>query len=1271
MQQIEACHNIVGIPQEWTIDMTGLMNPSKRSCFWKTKRVFFVTPQVLEKDIQSGTCLVKHLVCLVIDEAHRAMGNYSYCVAVRELMAVQIQLRILALTATPGSKQPTIQKVIDNLNISTLEYRNESDPDVSPYVHNRKLELVQVAMGKDAIEINNLLLEVIRPFVSRLCAIGVLHNRDFQTLSPCELLNSRDKFRQAPPTAVPHTKYGEVEGYFGVLITLYHVRKLLSSHGIRPAYEMLEEKLKHGASARLLSKNEVIWKAKLQMERSLSHGAPNPKLSKMMEILTDHFKSKDPKNSRVIIFSNFRGSVRDIMDSLSKIGELVKATQFIGQSSGKTLKGQTQKVQQAVLQKFRAGGYNVIVATSIGEEGLDIMEVDLVICFDANISPLRMIQRMGRTGRKQDGRVDILLSGSCTLSSGMGYLRKQNNSKAVRKHMRNGGMHSFDFHSSPRMIPHICKPEVQFVEFSIEQYVPRGRNVKDDPEQSSFIDKLSETEAELITKYFDASTEGTWIPSLIAFPNFQAFPSPVNRIMHSFRTGMLIDAMQHLRGLSLSVDIKNPLDEGAVSPCQWLEPDIVTEGDKNGKDSISIPMFPQAHIQRDISDEALPPGIRSKEDIYEPDSLAQKPPHCFLFAADFVSIDAHGRVQIASVPVFPLVRKASSNETIKSDSKELLNCMKQDPSPRIFSVDGSETYIHTKPNLTNSAETRCRNQGSELISCLGNCNDRCEHLLHGLESTVLKTPTFAVNSEDNTLVTPDTAKRPPTLFANESSSDCRDVELSPRLTNFMERGVVPESPIGETSNYSHAKENMASISFQCEDVFRHVHPKCSEKTVNNSTVLSAKISNCGVKKINFLAPENVSPAKFCTVLSPNCLNTEGNGKVRMNSGLSSKAYVSASLSDGKIQTPLCTRRNSANARECMSDSPVNEAIHTPLVDLKNSSCSEDWRMSSGEAPENVQQTRKFKRLRKYGDFGGKMPSKTMKENYNGPIKNLSRSFTSGKSSPPKHIGGKQKELFTHAKDFIEEEAEVSSEVEVSGDEEDDKDNSSYDDSFIDDRINPTAGSTQAASGVDMMAIYRRSLLSQSPGDNQLNCLTNFSPDSLQSARPAESGSCFSEKVKYSLQTPQTGLHSGNLSEGSNSVSYQMGLEKNSLFTLPGENDSLQREECKTERRKRKLSFIQVGSVPNPCLQQEGLFQSLATGTTSYEVQPASNDTNRDAAFYDDQFYESLDFDAMEAQAAKLLQLKPEVPTERKQMLNLSPCIEEGHRLNSPSFDLGI
>ncbi|XP_011001109.1 PREDICTED: putative ATP-dependent RNA helicase mfh2 [Populus euphratica] len=576
MQQIEACHNIVGIPQEWTIDMTGQVCPTKRACFWKTKRVFFVTPQVLEKDIQSGTCLAKHLVCLVIDEAHRASGNYSYCVAIRELLAIPVQVRILALTATPGSKQPAVQHIIDNLQISALEYRNESDPDVIPYVHDRKIELIEVALGKEAVDINKRLLEVIRPYVARLSTLGLLQNRDYQTLSPPDLLNSRDKFRRAPPLDLPQNRYGEIEACFGGLITLYHIRKLLSSHGIRPAYEMLEEKLKQWSFARLMGKNEDIRKIKLLMQQSLSHGAPSPKLSKMLEVLVDHFKTKDPQNSRVIIFSNFRGSVRDIMNTLATIGDLVKATEFIGQSSGKALKGQSQKVQQAVLQKFRTGGYNVIVATSIGEEGLDIMEVDLVVCFDANVSPLRMIQRMGRTGRKHDGRVVVL---ACEGSELKGYMRKQANSRAIKKHMHNGGINSFSFHSSSRMIPHIFKPEVQFVELSIEQYVPRGKKVKDDNSIQTpvFKENLTVAETAILAKYFHPGN--TWTPSLIAFPRFQSFPSRVHRVMHSHRTEMLIDSMQHLQDLPFTRECGAFSAEDEASSRKCLEANPVQEGD--------------------------------------------------------------------------------------------------------------------------------------------------------------------------------------------------------------------------------------------------------------------------------------------------------------------------------------------------------------------------------------------------------------------------------------------------------------------------------------------------------------------------------------------------------------------------------------------------------------------------------------------------------------------------------------------------------------------
>ncbi|MCE3051910.1 hypothetical protein HAX54_051179, partial [Datura stramonium] len=356
----------------------------------------------------SGICFMRDLVCLVIDEAHRASGNYSYCVVVRELMAFHVQVRILALTATPGSKRQAVQKVIDNLQISTLEYRNETDPDVLPYVHARKIEQITVPMGQDAIEVGELLFEVMDPLVTRLRAYGLPVNRDRRTLSPHLILDSRSRFREAPPQNLPQVKFQEIDGLYGVLITLSHIVKLLSSHGIKSAFEMLEEKLQSKLFGRLMGRNEILLKVKRLMQQVVSHGAPSPKLSKMLEILIDHYKMSDPKKSRVIIFSNFRQSVSDILLSLRSLMDLVKATEFIGQSSGKMSKGQSQKNQQAVLEKFRTGEYNVIVATSIGEEGLDIMEVDLVVCFDANISPLRMIQRMGRTGRKHEGRVDIL-----------------------------------------------------------------------------------------------------------------------------------------------------------------------------------------------------------------------------------------------------------------------------------------------------------------------------------------------------------------------------------------------------------------------------------------------------------------------------------------------------------------------------------------------------------------------------------------------------------------------------------------------------------------------------------------------------------------------------------------------------------------------------------------------------------------------------------------------------------------------------------------------
>lgn len=97
---------------------------------------------------------------------------------------------------------------------------------------------------------------------------------------------------------------------------------------------------------------------------------------------------------------------------------------------------------------------------------------------------------------------------------------------------------------------------------SIEEYVPRGSKAKDCEPASvpAYKDKITDAEKDLLAKYFVATQAVAWRPSLIAFPHFQAYPSPANEVLHSSRTQLLIDTMQHLQELPYSHD-RNPSPE--------------------------------------------------------------------------------------------------------------------------------------------------------------------------------------------------------------------------------------------------------------------------------------------------------------------------------------------------------------------------------------------------------------------------------------------------------------------------------------------------------------------------------------------------------------------------------------------------------------------------------------------------------------------------------------------------------------------------------------
>lgn len=491
-QQIEACYNIMGIPQLDIAEMTGKMLPVARQKSWKEKRVMFLTPQVLINDLSRGTCQADKIKCLVIDEAHKSLGNYAYCQVVQELVKITRDFRVLALSATPGSNLAMVQDVITNLLISHIELRTDESSEIKMYSFERKVEKIVVPLGEELKSVEAQYVELLESVVNRLLKQKVLYRQNIKSLSKFIILKCRDEFRQNPPHFLQHAQLGVIEGDFALAISLYHGYELLQLHGLRSFYQYLQSLVNrekgYGRTRSELMKNvnfvniydyltnkfgekpSITFSQQTTQEKTAQYVIGHPKLEKLQEIVLEHFrkfqKEDGSSDTRVMIFSQYRNSVSDITEMLKRQQPLVKVISFMGQAIKKETKGFTQKEQLRVMKLFREGNYNTLVSTCVGEEGLDIGDVDLIICFDASKSPIRLVQRMGRTGRKRDGRIVMLVTEG---KEDMIYKRSQYNKNSITKALLNGTKSLHYYQHSPRMLPEGLMPQCHKMYITIKK----------------------------------------------------------------------------------------------------------------------------------------------------------------------------------------------------------------------------------------------------------------------------------------------------------------------------------------------------------------------------------------------------------------------------------------------------------------------------------------------------------------------------------------------------------------------------------------------------------------------------------------------------------------------------------------------------------------------------------------------------------------------------------------------------------------------------------
>ncbi|GJQ80136.1 hypothetical protein Trydic_g23716 [Trypoxylus dichotomus] len=487
-QQLQACYNIMAIPKEVTAELTGTKAQTSRKDVWMNKRVFFITPQVLQNDLNLIPELGKQIKCVVIDEAHKAKGNHAYCEVLRKIVENNKQFRVLALSATPGSTIMDVSEVINNLLISHLEIRTDDSPDVMPYVFQRTMETIVVPLGEKLQSVKAAYLQLLEKYTRVLMANRIIVGNNCANLTKGRIFMIMKEFQEKNR----HTKmkgYGDIMRNLNICVTLYHGYELLTRHGLRGFLNFFEE---HSDQA-LLRGNILLDNIKADVQEYLGpapsidmlpDGKPpeispltkfgHPKFYKLQEILLNHFSDKKNISSKVIVFTEYKESVKEIYALLIQHNPVIKPKYFLGQSSI------TQKQQILAINSFRSGDTNTLVSTCIGEEGLDIGEVDLIICFDiSNKSPIRMVQRMGRTGRKKEGKIIVLVT--------EGKEEEILKECLVNKHylskniLKSKGIHSNLFQHNPRMVPDSITPTCKKIHISVPKNTKtvRKRSLKD------------------------------------------------------------------------------------------------------------------------------------------------------------------------------------------------------------------------------------------------------------------------------------------------------------------------------------------------------------------------------------------------------------------------------------------------------------------------------------------------------------------------------------------------------------------------------------------------------------------------------------------------------------------------------------------------------------------------------------------------------------------------------------------------------------------------
>ncbi len=393
------------IPDDEIVVFTGDVKPDDRAAVWNDARIVIATPQVVENDLVGNRISLRDVTHLTFDECHRATGDYAYVYIAERYHADAANPLVTGMSASPGGDTEEIETVCENLGLRNVEVMTEEDADVDEYTHDTDVRWEQVTLPDEVLAIRDALNEVITDRLATLKQLGVT-DKTSPDLSQRDLNEMRGKLKQMMDN-------DQSDGYKGMsthaeVMKLRRATELVetqSVESVRRYFERQREAARSSGASKASQRMVADPKVREAMRQAESFDGLHPKFSKARILLAETLGING--GERAILFTESRDTAEALVEFLSTSFDVRK---FVGQGDKEGSDGMSQKQQQQTLQEFKDGEFEVLVSTSVAEEGLDVPEVDLVCFYEPVPTAIRSIQRKGRTGRQAEGQVVVLMA---------------------------------------------------------------------------------------------------------------------------------------------------------------------------------------------------------------------------------------------------------------------------------------------------------------------------------------------------------------------------------------------------------------------------------------------------------------------------------------------------------------------------------------------------------------------------------------------------------------------------------------------------------------------------------------------------------------------------------------------------------------------------------------------------------------------------------------------------------------------------------------------